>query len=87
MSFANHAAALVLLSVGLAAGSATAADDPPAPKPVLAPAAKPMIVHNPNGSFTIQKPASKDTKAKSGLVIPPQVVTPLFSTPDKKPKN
>jgi len=50
-------------------------------KPVKAP---PMIVHNPNGTFTIQKPAN-DTKTKKGLVIPPQVVVPIFiRAPEKR---
>jgi hypothetical protein len=49
------------------------------PTPVKPP---PMIVHNPDGTFTVQKePAkpTKDTKAKQGLVIPPQVVVPIIS--------
>jgi len=41
----------------------------------------PMIIHNPDGTFTIQKAPSKeqakDAKAKTGLVIPPQVVVPI----------
>jgi hypothetical protein len=41
-----------------------------------------MIIHNPDGTFTIQKAppkeAAKDPKAKKGLVIPPQVVVPLI---------
>jgi hypothetical protein len=51
-------------------------------------ASKPMITHNPDGTFTVQKEprkgSSKNAKAKGGLVIPPQVVTPIFSTPEKK---
>jgi hypothetical protein len=47
------------------------------PKPVKAP---PMIVHNPDGTFTVQKPA-KDAKAKKGLVIPPQVIVPFIPPP------
>ena len=51
-------------------------------------AAKPMITRNPDGSFTIHNEprngTSKTAKAKGGLVIPPQVVTPIFSTPEKK---
>ena len=53
-------------------------------KPVKQP---PMIVHNPDGTFTIQKPpakTAKDAKAKSGLVIPPQVVVPFIAAPEKR---
>ena len=49
---------------------------------------KPAITPNPDGSFTIHnKPrngTSKTAKAKGELVIPSQVVTPIFSTPEKK---
>lgn len=52
------------------------------------PTGKPMITHNPDGTFTVQKEPQngnpKDARHKRGLVIPPQVVTPIFSTPDKK---
>ncbi len=51
-------------------------------------ASKPMVTHNPDGTFTIQKEPRKgnckDAKFKKELVIPPQVVTPIFSTPEKK---
>jgi hypothetical protein len=70
------AATVLALSV-LAAGAAQADS-----------ASKHMVTHNPDGTFTVQKEPrkgnSKDTKVKTGLVIPPQVVTPIFSTPDKK---
>lgn len=49
-----------------------------APKPVNQPL---MIVHNPNGTFTIRKEPTKSAnaaKATQGLVIPPQVVVPLI---------
>jgi hypothetical protein len=48
----------------------------------------PVIIRGPNGTFTIQKPphgGSKDSKAGSGLVIPPQVVVPLAPGIGKKP--
>ena len=48
----------------------------------------PMIIRRPNGTFTIQKNpngGSKDSKAGSGLVIPPQVVVPLVPGIGKKP--
>jgi len=68
------------------------ADNPQATKPAVSDAAStdkpPMIVHNPDGTFTIQKEppkdAAKDTKAKKGLVIPPQVVVPIIPAPEKR---
>jgi len=54
------------------------------PKPVKPP---PMIVHNPDGTFTVQKEPAKsanDTKAKKGLVIPPQVVVPIIPVPERR---
>ncbi len=90
--FSSASVALALLATG---GSATAADDPPAPKsvePAAAssnPAPKPLIVHNRDGTFTIQKDppntTSDQSKAKNGLVIPPQVVVPLIPATEKKP--
>ena len=62
----------------LALVAAAMADAQNSPKPVKQP---PMIVQNPDGTFTVQKePAkpAKDTKAKKGLVIPPQVVVPII---------
>ena len=64
-----------------AAAMASAQNDP---KPVKAP---PMIVHNLDGTFTVQKAppkAAKDPKAKKGLVIPPQVVVPIYSAREKR---
>jgi hypothetical protein len=89
------AAALLSASVPFAsAGAVMAADDPPSPKsagpdaPSSKAASKPMIVHNPDGTFTIQKEppdgTSKDSKVQNGLVIPPQIVVPIFSTAEKK---
>lgn len=40
-------------------------------------ASKPMIVHNPDGTFTVQKEPPKDAQVINGLVIPAQVVTPI----------
>jgi hypothetical protein len=89
--FTNAVAGLVILSA--CASAAMAADDPPPPKPAATNAApatsagKPMITHNPDGTFTVQKESNrttKDAKVTNGLEIPPQVVTPIFSTPDKK---
>lgn len=67
--------------LALAAAMASAQN---APKPVKPP---PMIVHNPDGTFTIRKEPAKsanDTKAKKGLVIPPQVVVPIVPPPEKR---
>ncbi|MGA7950832.1 MAG: hypothetical protein WCA45_11840 [Thiobacillaceae bacterium] len=48
----------------------------------------PMVTKNPDGTFTVRKePAkgqAKDPKAKEGLVIPAQVVVPIFLVPEKK---
>ena len=48
----------------------------------------PMITKNPDGTFTIRKePAkgqAKDPKVKKGLVIPAQVVVPIFLVPEKR---
>jgi len=61
---------------------ASAQNDPKSVK------ATPMIVHNPDGTFTVQKAppkeAAKDPKAKKGLVIPPQVVVPIAAPPEKR---
>jgi hypothetical protein len=58
-----------------AAAMASAQNDQ---KPVKPP---PMIIDNPDGTFTVQKQPPKsanDAKAKQGLVIPPQVVVPMI---------
>ncbi len=72
-----------------------AADDPPAPKSAASAdassksAGTPMIIHNPDGTFTIQKRPSnataKDSKAGNGLMITPQVVVPFVRADGKKP--
>ena len=69
----------------LALAAAAMASAQNTPKPVKAP---PMIVDNPDGTFTVQKAppkeAAKDPKAKKGLVIPPQVVVPIAALPQKR---
>ena len=67
------------------------ADDPQASKAVARDAASadepPMIIHNPDGTFTIQKVPSKEQAkdaAKKGLVIPPQVVVPIIPAREKR---
>ncbi len=78
-------AALVLLSV---VAAAAAGDSLPPKSAAPASASKPLIVENPDGTFTIQKVPpkgnSKNGKAGNGLVIPPQVVMPIFSPAEKK---
>jgi hypothetical protein len=86
--------AAIFLSAALPFANAVAvmaADDPPPPPKSAVPAGtstssagKPMIVQNPDGTFTIQKDPPKDAKAFNGLVIPPQVVVPEVRLPGKK---
>jgi hypothetical protein len=51
-------------------------------------AGRPMVTPNPDGTFTVRKEPpignSKVTEAQSGLVILPQVVIPIFLSPEKK---
>ena len=70
-----------------------AADDPQATKAVTrgntaSTEKPPMIIPNPDGTFTVQKAppkaAAKDPKAEMGLVIPPQVVVPLIPAREKR---
>jgi hypothetical protein len=68
----------------LALAAAAMASAQNSPKPVKTP---PMIVHNPDGTFTVQKQppkSTKDTKAKKGLVIPPQVVVPIIPARERR---
>ena len=68
----------------LALAAAAMASAQNTPKPVKPP---PMIVHNPDGTFTVQKEPAKsvnDTKAKKGLVIPPQVVVPIMPPRERR---
>jgi hypothetical protein len=66
------------------------ADDPQAAKPVgeaASPGAPLMVIHNPDGTFTIQKgPPKEGAKgtAKKGLVIPPQVVVPIIPARERR---
>ncbi|HEX3740223.1 MAG TPA: hypothetical protein VHV29_10905 [Terriglobales bacterium] len=45
-----------------------------------------MIVHNPDGTLTVQKEPAKGqaeaAKSRNGLVIPPQIVVPFAIAPD-----
>lgn len=78
-----------------ASGIAVKAADDSQPSKSAEPAApsgksatKPMIVHNPDGTFTVQKEppdgTSKVSTVQNGLVIPPQVVVPFVPAIEKK---
>jgi len=66
------------------------ADDPQATKAVgdaASTSRPPMIIQNPDGTFTVQKAPPKDGAkgtAKQGLVIPPQVVVPMIPTRERR---
>jgi hypothetical protein len=66
------------------------ADDPQATKPVgeaASPSVPLVVIHNPDGTFTIQKAPPKEQAkdaAKKGLVIPPQVVVPMIPAHQKR---
>jgi hypothetical protein len=51
-------------------------------------AAPPLIVRNPDGTLTVQKEPPKGTTEgdgeRKGLRIPPQVVVPMYPTPNNK---
>ena len=77
------------LAVGFSPTVAITADVPPV-KPAATsttPAGSgnpPLIIHNPDGTMTVQKepvPRKSEYGAKKGLVIPPQVVVPMVSSP------
>jgi hypothetical protein len=82
---------LALLATCAYAAAVRGADDPQATKVVARNAAStgkpPMIIHNPDGTFTVQKVPSKEQAkdaAKKGLVIPPQVVVPIIPAREKR---
>lgn len=85
------AAGLVLLSTcasaAMAAESSRPSESATAQAAISAPLGKPAITRNHDGSFTIHNEprigTSRTAKVKGGLVIPPQVITPIFSTPGK----
>jgi hypothetical protein len=93
MSRLNRVLVAALLSAAVPFASAVAvmaADDPTPPKsagsaaPSSESARKPMIIKNPNGTFTIQKEPADGTATDSGLVIPPQIVVPIAPIAEKK---
>jgi hypothetical protein len=78
-------------------GTAMSADTPPVPKPTSTDAAPandagkpPLIVHNLDGTFTVQKepaPGINEDARKKGLVIPPQIVVPTVGPPANDRRN
>jgi hypothetical protein len=83
---------LAFLTVCASPAAVRSADDPQATKPIVSDAAPtkkpPMVIQNPDGTITVQKvppkEAAKDTEAKKGLVIPPQVIVPTIPTPESR---
>ena len=82
---------LALLAVCASPAAVMGADDHQATKVAAGDAAStskpPMIIQNPDGTFTVQKASPKEQAkdaAKKGLVIPAQVVVPVILTPEKK---
>jgi hypothetical protein len=76
MRWNRNRLSVVAFLAACASPAAVVGDDHPADPPPL------MITHNPDGTFTIRKEASKkdakDGKAPKGLVIPAQVVVPMI---------
>ena len=75
---------LAVLAACASPAAVRGADDPQASKAAVRDAHStdrpPMIIRNPDGTFTIQKVPPKEhakDAAKNGLVIPPQVVVPI----------
>ena len=94
MSFASAVEVLVPPSACASAVVVMVANDPQPPKSAVPDgastnsASKPMIIQNPDGTFTIQREPpngnSKDANVTKGLIIPPQVVVPIIPPPEKK---
>jgi hypothetical protein len=81
---------LAVLAACASPAAVMGADDPQATKAVggVASTSKPpMIIQNPDGTFTVQKTPSKEQAkgtAKKGLVMPPQVVVPLIPARERR---
>jgi hypothetical protein len=81
---------LAFLAACASPAAVMGADDPKATKAVgdaASTSRPPMIIQNPDGTFTIQKAPPKDGAkgtAKQGLVIPPQVVVPIIPARQKR---
>ena len=80
----NLLSPVLAILAACASPAAMGADDPQTKKAVADAASTsppPMIIQNPDGTFTVQKAPPKDGAkgtAKKGLVIPPQVVVPII---------
>jgi hypothetical protein len=57
---------------------------PPRPRATTETAKPPFIVHNPDGTITVQKGARQTGAVRAGLVIPPQVIVPTVHAPGKQ---
>ena len=82
---------LAVLAACASPAAVMGADDPQATKAVgdaASTSRPPMIIQNPDGTFTVQKAPPKegdeDTTAKKGLVIPPQVVVPMIPARERR---
>ena len=91
MKWPSHLLLVLVLGFLTACASSTPSPAPPAPKPVASDAGSanqpPLVIHNSDGTLTIQKEAPKgtteNTNGEKGLVIPRQVIV-LFTTSPKK---
>ena len=81
---------LAVLAASASPAAVMGADDPQATKPVgeAASSSVPlMVIHNPDGTFTVQKAPPKEQAkdaGKKGLVILPQVVVPIIPAREKR---
>ena len=82
---------LAFLAAWASPAAVMGADDHQATKAAAGDAAStsktPMVIRNPDGTFTVQKVPSKEQAkdaAKKGLVIPPQVVVPIIPAREKR---
>ena len=81
---------LAVLAACASPAAVMGADDPQATTAVGGAASTdkpPMIIQNPDGTFTIQKAPPKEQAkdaAKKGLVIPPQVVVPIIPARERR---
>jgi len=82
--------ALAVLAACASSVAVMGADDPQATKAVGGAASTskpPMIIQNPDGTFTVQKAPPKEVgkgTAQKGLVIPPQVVVPIIPARERR---
>jgi hypothetical protein len=76
-------------SVAAAVGAETPKGADANVTPAVSSGKLPFIVHNPDGTFTVQKAqvSGKTDAVHKGLVIPPQVVVPMVRAPAKEKGN